>query len=326
MVICLLFSLYLGANRLAEPASAWLDTIDMEIAEARITEIFAPFQAVQKDLQDVANKVDEMTTPAASRTKTDGADTNEAAIPAGEVTVTVIPIDEFPVTKATNGPPKKLESKPVDAPVSVEILDRPANIVIDYIQDFGVYAAATLLLIFFFLGFGDTMHRRLSEDDGTAELIKNVSRDVSAYLFTITAINCALGVCIAIAMWFLDLPNPILWGVMAALLNFIPYLGAIAGSAIVFLAAIVSIDDTALAFIVPAVYFMLTSIEGNVVTPMIIGKRFTLNPIVVAVWFLSWGALWGVPGMLIATPTLMAFKIACANIAPLARVDRIISV
>lgn len=328
VVFCVLCSLYLAANRLAEPASAWLDTIDMESAEARIAEIFAPVQAVQQDLKDVAKKVDRMTGPAAPTTERDAADPDarDSATPTNEAVVTVIPIAKPAAQVRTNEPPEATKPESDSEPVPVEISDRPANIVIDYIQSFGVNAAATLLVIFFFLGFGETMHRRLSEDEGTADLIKNVGRDVSAYLFTISTINCGLGACIAIAVWLFDLPNPILWGVMAALLNFIPYLGAIVGSVIVFFVAIVSLDEPALAFMVPFVYFILTSIEGNVVTPMIIGRRFTLNPIVVAVWFLSWGALWGVPGMLLATPTLMAFKIVCVNVAMLARVDRIISV
>ncbi|MEZ5326787.1 MAG: AI-2E family transporter [Verrucomicrobiales bacterium] len=319
VVMCLLAALFTGGNQLAGPASEWMDTIDVRSVESRFAAMFAPIQEMQKDLNEVVKKVDAMTDAPAAEEENDGARVPEAsratsAQGADDTTGGEAGANSVTVT--------------VDAgkkPMAVEISERPVSALLRYVQNFGVYAVATLLLIFFFLGFGETMHRRLSEDDGTANLIKSVSTDVSAYLFTITAINAALGVSIGCAMWLMGMPNPVLWGVMGALLNFVPYLGAIAGSVVVFLVAVASFDEPTVVFAVPVVYFGLTAIEGNVVTPMIIGKRFTLNPIVVALWFMSWGAIWGVPGMLIATPTLMAFKIVCANFPALDRVDRVIS-
>ena len=89
--------------------------------------------------------------------------------------------------------------------------------------------------------------------------------------------------------------------------------------------AIVTFSTPAEALLVPMVYFALTALEGNVVTPVLIGRRFALNPIIVVVWFIAWGAMWGLPGLLIATPTLMACKIVCENIPELSRIDRVIS-
>lgn len=315
VVFCLVAVGFSAGNKLAEPAAEWIDTIDMQSAESKLMEVFAPIQEMQQELEEVVDRVDKIT-----ERKSDVEDDDEkSSLPLDDSTTQEVSMengDESEIKLKTEG----------DAPVTVEISKKPVSAVLDYVQDFGVHALATLLLIFFFLGFGETMHRRLSEDDATAELIKNVSTEVSAYLFTISAINAGLGICIAVSMWLLGMPNPVLWGVMGALLNFIPYLGAIAGSVVVFLVAIVSANPPSLVFMVPAVYFLLTAIEGNVITPMIIGKRFTLNPIVVALWFMTWGALWGVPGMLIATPTLMAFKIICSKVPTLDRIDRVISV
>ena len=380
VVICLLLGVFGIGSQLANPAAEWVNTIDMETAEVRFREVFAPIQQAQQDLEEVVEKVDKMTggkgtaAPAVSgESAAEGTVRDEAAAAEGTgEKPALMPASEEDTARPTGGRAVAAEevgrgragggdqdgstelgasnaagngsgvevsdqqgkqgkqggaeAETEPPPVAVEISDRPVNIVYEYIQDFGIHAVATLLLIFFFLAFGDTMNERISEDEATAKLVGHVSQDVSGYLFTISAINAGLGVCIGLAMWMLGMPNPVLWGLMAAVLNYVPYLGAIVGSAIVFVVAMVSQHDVGMSFVVPAVYFGLTTIEGNIITPMIIGKRFTLNPIVVAVWFLSWGALWGIPGMLIATPTLMAFKIVCANVPGLARVDRIISV
>jgi predicted PurR-regulated permease PerM len=375
VVICLLLGVFAVSSQLANPAAEWVDTIDMETAEARFREVFAPINEAQRDLEEVVEKVDRMTggngaaAPATSGENAvednvagaEGKGENPARMPATMEEVARPAADSaegaYEVGRGSAGDgdqpgspdlavgnaageesavgvsdqrggqgEPEAESEAQTAPVSVEISDRPVNVVYEYMRDFGVHAVATLLLIFFFLAFGDTMNQRISEDDATAELVGHVSRDVSGYLFTISAINAGLGFFVGLAMWMLGMPNPVLWGLMAAVLNYVPYLGAIVGSAIVFVVAMVSLQEVGMSFVVPAVYFGLTTIEGNIITPMIIGKRFTLNPIVVAVWFLSWGALWGIPGMLIATPTLMAFKIVCANVPGLARIDRVISV
>lgn len=126
-------------------------------------------------------------------------------------------------------------------------------------------------------------------------------------------------------MWILGLPNPLLWGAMAALLNFIPYIGALAGTAIIFLVAATNTSSTALLIGAPATYYLLTALEGNIVTPAIIGKRFTINPIVVFLWVLGWGGLWGVPGMLIGLPLLMIFRIIVDSVPALSGVNRVIS-
>jgi predicted PurR-regulated permease PerM len=323
VVICLLAALYAGGGRLADPASEWMKTIDVRTMESRFAVMFAPIQEIQQELNEVVKKVDKMTgaQPAAADPKS-SAESPHAGNEEG-IAVTVEARDGDVSVK--NEEDRTVEIEAGSKPVTVEISQRPVSALLAYVQNFGVYAVATMLLIFFFLAFGDTMHRRLAEDDLTANLIESVGKDVSAYLFTISAINAGLGVCIGSAMWMLEMPNPLLWGVMGGLFNFVPYLGAVAGSIVVFLVAVISFNEPSHVFVIPAVYFGLTALEGNVVTPMIIGKRFTLNPIVVALWLMAWGALWGVPGMLIATPTLMAFKIVCANVPALDRIDRVIS-
>ncbi len=141
----------------------------------------------------------------------------------------------------------------------------------------------------------------------------------------ITIINVALGIAVGIAMWLLEMPNPILWGAMATILNYLPYLGAIIGTGIVGLVAVLTFTTLSEAATVPAIYYFLTLLEGAAITPMLIGKRFSLNPIIVVLWFLAWGSVWGIAGMLIATPTLMALKIVTSSLPGYERIDRVIS-
>ena len=141
------------------------------------------------------------------------------------------------------------------------------------------------------------------------EMVHEVERGVSSYLLTVTLINIALGVVIGLAMWLMEMPNPALWGAMATTLNFIPYLGAMAGTIVVFLVAVFSFDSLAYASLVPVVYFGCTALEGNFVTPSLLGRNMSMNPIVVFLSLVFWGWMWGVGGALIAVPTLAILKI-----------------
>lgn len=282
----------IGLATLATPAIEWGTTLDLKYAEKQVREVFLPMKEVQEGLEDVAEKVDSIAK---------GGDEEE--------------------------PPRtiEVEEEKRDKPVEVEIRERPTTGIIAMVQSFGTHAVATLILVFFLLAYGSLIYSKLSETKGSAKLVESLGHDISAYLFTITAINAGLGACIAVAMWWFEMPNPVLWGVMGFLFNFVPYLGALAGTAIVGVVALVTFSAPTEALIVPIVYFGLTALEGNVVTPMLIGRRFALNPVVVVVWFLAWGMIWGLAGMIIATPTLMAFKIVCANISDLSQIDRVIS-
>jgi predicted PurR-regulated permease PerM len=185
-------------------------------------------------------------------------------------------------------------------------------------------AAAVFILFFFLLAYRDAFFAKLVNEPGTVSLLRDVSENVSAYLLTISAINGTLGMAVAIAMYLLGMPNPALWGMMAALFNFVPYLGALSGVVIIGVVSLLTFDGPEAA-IAPVVYFALTSLEGSFITPMILGKRFTVNPVVIFVWLLFWAWLWGIPGALLAVPLLMAFKIACDHVPRLQRVGRLIS-
>lgn len=184
--------------------------------------------------------------------------------------------------------------------------------------------AVVLVLLYFLLASGDLFLRKLIrvlptlEDKKRAvDIARQLQRDLSRYLATVTLINVGLGVCIGVAMYLLDMPNPMLWGVMATVLNFVPYLGAIVGILVIALVAALSFDGVGPMLLPPLVYFLLTATEGYFVTPLILGKRLTLSPVMILLSLLFWGWLWGITGAVLAVPMLAVLKILCDHLEPL---------
>lgn len=144
----------------------------------------------------------------------------------------------------------------------------------------------------------------------TLRLTDAIRSEVGRYFGTVALINVGLGICTALAMYALGMPNAILWGVMAALFNFVPYLGPIAAFFILAIAALVTFESLGHALMIPGVFLCLHLIEGQLVQPLTVGRRFEVNGLVVllAVWF-GYG-FWGIPGMLLAMPAVVALKVA----------------
>jgi predicted PurR-regulated permease PerM len=182
----------------------------------------------------------------------------------------------------------------------------------------------TMILLFFLLLAGDVFLRRLVEilptwkDKKQAVDISNeVERNISAYLLTITMMNAAVGVATGIAVQLCGLPDPVLWGVVAFLLNYIPILGPLTGIVLFFLVGMLSFDSAWQAVLLAAIYLVIHLIEGEGVTPMILARRFTLNPVLVVGSLVFWHWMWGIPGAFLAVPMLAIAKIVCDRIGPL---------
>jgi predicted PurR-regulated permease PerM len=181
-----------------------------------------------------------------------------------------------------------------------------------------------VVLLYFLLASGDLFLRKLvrvlphPEDKKRAvEIARRLRQDISIYLRTITLINIGLGVAEGTAMHLLGMPNPMLWGMMATVFNFVPYLGAMAGIVVIATVATLSFETPAQYILPPIVYFLLTALEGYFITPVIVGRRLTLNPVVILMGLFLWGWIWGIPGAVLAVPMLASFKIVCDHIPPL---------
>jgi predicted PurR-regulated permease PerM len=186
-------------------------------------------------------------------------------------------------------------------------------------------AIVVIVLLYFLLASGDLFLRKLikvlptfKDKKRAVEIAREMENNISTYLFTVTLINIGVGVAVGVGVWLLKMPNPVLWGVLACVLTYIPYLGAVVGIGILSLAALLVFDDLGHALAVPGVYMVVTFLEGNLITPLILGRRLTLNPVVIFVGLLFWFFLWGIPGALLAVPTLAVFKIICDHVDTLA--------
>jgi predicted PurR-regulated permease PerM len=194
-------------------------------------------------------------------------------------------------------------------------------------QGFLAGGAVMVILLYFLLASGDLFLRKLVrvlprlEDKRVAvDIARQIEGQISRYLLTVTCINIALGTIMAILLSLIGMPNPVLWGVMIGTFNFVPYVGPLASMTVLALVGITSFDSLGYALLAPGLYFCVEVIEGNVVTPALLGRRLSLNPVVIFVGVTFWGWLWGIGGALLAVPMLATLKILCDEIEPLAAI------
>jgi predicted PurR-regulated permease PerM len=181
----------------------------------------------------------------------------------------------------------------------------------------------TVLFLFFLLLSGDIfLHRlveimpRFSSKRQVVEISQQIERDISAYLVTITILNAAVGIAVALTMWLTGVGDPILWGTVAFLLNYVPILGTLLGGLIFLLVGLLTIDPLWQALLPAGLYLGFHLIEGQTVTPMILARRFTLNPVLVIISFVFWFWMWGIPGAILSVPMLAITKIICDRVRP----------
>jgi predicted PurR-regulated permease PerM len=198
--------------------------------------------------------------------------------------------------------------------------------------EFVASAVVMLILLYFLLAYDGVFLEkiirvapRLEDKKRALSIMRTIEAHISRYLLTITAINIGLGFAVGVTVHFLGLRNPIMWGVMVALLNYVPYLGALTGIICMTLGAVLSFDSLGYAMIFPASYLTLAVLEGNFITPFILGKSLTLNPVLILVALAFWGWMWGISGMILAVPILAAFKIFCDHIEPMAPIAEFMS-
>lgn len=172
-----------------------------------------------------------------------------------------------------------------------------------------------ILVVFFFLSGWTRLRRRTITSRqsfggamATARVIQAVVDDTSAYLGTITVINLALGLIVGLGLWAVGMPYPLMWGGIVALLNYIPYLGPIIAALLMALGGLMVFSDFWTAMIPPAIMIGCHLIEANAVTPLVVGHRLTINPLLILISLSFWGWVWGTPGALLAVPLLIIIQ------------------
>ncbi|MGH7558393.1 MAG: AI-2E family transporter [Gemmatimonadota bacterium] len=279
VILGLLSTVVYGTYSLSGPAAGWIERAPqgMRRVEQRIREIQRPVEEVRQAAEQVEKKVEEIAGGGARQPR---------AVQVEGQTLT--------------------------------------GVVLSQTQAFLAGAVIMVILLFFLLASGDLFLRklvrvlpRLSDKKAAIEIARATEEHISRYLVTVTLINAGLGMAVGFAMKLTGMPNPVLWGVAAGLMNFVPYLGALATLGMITLVSLLTFEGIGRALVAPGVYLGLNALEGYLITPMLLGRRLLLNPVVIFLGIIFWGWLWGIPGALLAVPLMATFKIFCDHIEPL---------
>jgi predicted PurR-regulated permease PerM len=191
---------------------------------------------------------------------------------------------------------------------------------------------ATIGLLYMFLVSGDTFLRKLvlvtpslTDKKRAVEIVRNIQADIAFYLAMVAAINILIGISVTVTTAALGIHDPLLWGTIATVLSFAPYVGEVAIVILLSLAGILTFDSLMLSFVAPVIYFMLMTMCWQGVVPLVVGRRMTLSPVAVFIMIIVLGWMWGVVGALVAVPVLASLKIICKRIGPLDPVAEFLS-
>ncbi len=218
---------------------------------------------------------------------------------------------------------------------TMQVTLRPPGLleqIADGIQRLLFGLSVTLIVLYFLLATGDLFRlklvraiHRLEDKKRALTVLTDIEHQVSVFLSTQTLINIGLGAVVAVVVWAMGVPNPVLWGLMVALANFIPFFGFIIAASVLLVVAMLSFDSFWYALMAPGAYAAIKIIESNFISPNILGRSLTLNPLVIILSLLFWGWLWGPAGALLAVPILVIAKTVCENIEGLHTLGDLIS-
>ena len=285
LLISLVALLGYGISFLAEPAAGWLEKAPLSLQQ--LQRKLVPFRKPMEKVAQASGAIENLTATGSPKNKTP-----------------TVEVKQHPLTDRLVGQTPEL------------ILS----------------ALTTIILLYFLLAYDGVFLAKLiklmptlSDKKRAVSIAHEIAGQISRYLSTITVINCGLGLAVGTTVGMLGLPNPLMWGAMVAVLNFIPYLGALTGIVCMTLGAILSFDSVGYAMLFPASYLFLATLEGNFLTPMVMGRSLTLNPVLVLLSLTFWGWMWGIVGVVLAVPILAVFKIFCSHIEPMEPLAEFIS-
>jgi predicted PurR-regulated permease PerM len=194
-------------------------------------------------------------------------------------------------------------------------------------------ALAVVLLTFFFMVFGENLQRHAiallpnrQQQKFTTDILRSIEREVSRYVLTISVINTLVGLILAGILVLLKIPlqEALLWGTVVALLNFAPYVGPLIGAILMLLMGFVEFRDPLSAALPAILYLALHMLEGQVVTPIVLGRRMAISPLMLILALMLFGWLWGMIGLLLAVPLLVCIKMVLARVEGMQRWARLL--
>jgi predicted PurR-regulated permease PerM len=228
--------------------------------------------------------------------------------------------------------PDEKKVNPKVQPATFEIKDqRGTTSILNWTGTVLAGLGEVLVLIYLILASGDLfLHKlvrvmpTLKDKKQAIEISHEIQQNISNYLFTVTLINVCLGTVVAAGLFILGVPKPAMWGVLVALLNFVPYFGPVVGVGLLGVVGVLTFD-TLWQGLMPATWYLaLHLLEANLVTPILLGRRFTLNPVAIFISLMFWLWLWGVPGALLSVPILVLVKGICDRIPRAAYMSELI--
>jgi len=225
---------------------------------------------------------------------------------------------------------KKAEQKLVP---TVAVKDsRGTSSILNWTGTFLAGVGETLVLLYLLLASGDLFLQKLvhvmptlHDKKRAVEISHEVQQNISNYLFSVSLINLGLGVVVGGGLYFLGVPNPAMWGLFVAVANFVPYFGPFAGVLVLGAVGLLTFDSLWHGLLPPAWYLLIHLLEANLITPMLLGRRFTLNPVVIFVSLIFWTWLWGMPGALLSVPILVSIKVVCDRVPALSSVSELLT-
>ena len=208
---------------------------------------------------------------------------------------------------------------------------RGTSSILDWTGTFLAGIGETLVLLYLLLASGDLFLQKLvhvmptlHDKKRAVEISHEIQQNISNYLFSVSLINIGLGIAVSVGLYFLGVPNAAMWGMLVAILNFVPYFGPVVGVMLLATVGLLSFDTLWQRLLPAAWYLLLHLLEANFITPVLLGRRFTLNPAVVFVSLIFWTWLWGVPGALLSVPILVSAKVVCDRFPTLSTVSELL--
>ena len=212
------------------------------------------------------------------------------------------------------------------------VLPTIANFIATYPVNVTITLSSALVIALFLMASGDLFYEKLirvmprfDDKKNALRIVFDVERDVSNYLLTITAINAGLGAIVGVSFWLIGMPMPHFWAFFVFALNFIPYLGPIAGVIVSAFVSIVVFSNWGQAILAPLVYMTIIGIETQIVTPAVLSRRMSINSVAILIALAFWGWAWGIAGIIMAVPFLVTLRVFCSHLQVLQPVGEFLS-